>query len=88
MGGRGVWVVAAMRDPGAMSWNRDRGHGAGVEGMGAMEWSGRSGRRGLHGGGESGEGGAGGHGLGQGHGATGPWEGCMEGEGVWVVAAM
>ena len=36
MGGRGVWVVAAMWDPGAMSWSRGRGHGAGVEGMGAM----------------------------------------------------
>ena len=45
MGGRGVWVVAAMWHPGAMSWSRGPGHGAGVEGMGAMEWSGRSGRR-------------------------------------------
>ena len=36
MGGRGVWVVAAMWDPGAMTWSRGRGHGAGVEGMGAM----------------------------------------------------
>ena len=32
-----------------MSWSRGRGHGAGVEGMGAMEWSGRSGRRGRGG---------------------------------------
>ena len=42
-----VWVVAAMWDPGAMSWSRGRGHG----GMGAMRWNGRSGRSG----GESGK---------------------------------
>ena len=37
-----------MWDPGAMSWSRHRGHGAKVEGMGAMEWSGRSGAGSSH----------------------------------------
>ena len=78
-----------------MSWSPQNIHE--VEGMGAMRWNARRGRgeRAREGcmegwGGESGQGRAGGHGLGpfQVHGAMGPWEGCMEGEGVWVVAAM
>ena len=70
----GKGCVGGGSHVGSMSWSRGQEHGAGVEGMGAMEWSGRSGRRGrgeraregcMEGwGGESGEGGAGGHGLG------------------------
>ena len=58
-----------------LSWSRGRGHGAGIKRAEQVEGAGRTGTWG----GESGEGGAGG---------PAPWEGCMEGEDVWVVAAM
>ena len=62
MGGRGVWVVAAMWDPGAMSWSgvegMEPGLRAGAMSHGCQAWAMDMGRVG---GGESGEGGAGGH---------------------------